>query len=264
MTFYAGLATIVSTLGHSNIKLLQSLLERERLVDSLKHANEELGGFAHTVSHDLKGPLSAVVLAAEVLSRILVGDEGMALEGDAGNALRIIGDNTRRSVRLIESLLELARAGQAPAKREPVDISGVIHSILEEKEPLLEERGTRVSLEGDLGVAAMDPTHAYQVFSNLIGNAIKHDDSENPEIHVSRLGEAEPGAARYLVRDNGPGIPEGAEEDIFLPFHKGENSTDAGIGLSIVDKVVRLYDGQVRAYNDGGACFEFTLPLYSS
>lgn len=71
-------------------------------------------------------------------------------------------------------------------------------------------------------------------------------------------------AQLYLVRDNGPGIPERDMEDVFLPFHKGANSTDTGIGLSIMDRVVRLYGGEVRAYNDGGACFEFTLPVYSS
>jgi len=56
---------------------------------------------------------------------------------------------------------------------------------------------------------------------------------------------------------------EGEMEDIFLPFHKGAGSTGTGIGLSIVDKVVRRYGGEVRAYNDGGACFEFTLPINS-
>ena len=185
------------------------------------------------------------------------------LEGigdDEGEALGIIRNSVKRALDLTENLLGLAEVGQAPSLREPLDVSEVVRSILLEKEALLEERGTRVSLEGDLGVAAMDPTHAYQVFSNLIGNAIKHNDSENLEIHVSRLEETESGVLRYLVRDNGPGIPEGAEEDIFLPFHKGPNSTDTGIGLSTVDKVVRLYGGTIRAYNDCGACFEFTLP----
>ncbi len=238
---------------------VRDITDRKQAEEALQRANMELEGYAHTVSHDLKGPLSSIATAADLLSSMLEG-----IGDDEGEALGIIRNSVKRALHLTENLLGLAEVGQAPLKREPMDISGVVRSILLEKEALLEERGTRVSLEGDLGVAAMDPTHAYQVFSNLIGNAIKHDDSENPEIHVSRLGEAEPGAARYLVRDNGPGIPEGAEEDIFLPFHKGPNSTDTGIGLSIVDKVVRLYGGQIRAYNDGGACFEFTLPLDSS
>ena len=238
---------------------VRDITEQKAAEEALQRANEELEGYARTVSHDLKIPLTTIALAAEMLSRILEGD----MAEDPGKRLGIILDTTRRAAQMADRLLELARSGQAPEIREPVAVSEVVLSVLEEEEELLEDRGVRVSLGDDLGVAAMDPTHAYQLFSNLIGNAIKYNDSENPEIHVSRLGEAEPGALHYLVRDNGPGIPEGTEEEIFLPFRKGANSTDTGIGLSIVDKVVRLYGGRVRAYNDGGACFEFTLPLYT-
>ncbi len=240
--------------------VLTDMTAQKKAEEALRRANEELEGYAHTVSHDLKGPLSAVAMAAEMLSSILEGDDGEALEGNTGEVLHLIRESTRRAMHMTENLLTLAQAGQAPAKREPVDISGVVRSILQEKEALLEDRGVRANVDGDLGVVSMDPTHAYQLFANLIGNSIKYNDSENPEIHVSRPGRTEPGMLRYLVRDNGPGIPEGAEEDIFLPFHKGPDSTDTGMGLSIVDKVVRLYGGQIRAYNDGGACFEFTLP----
>ena len=234
---------------------VHDVTERKAAEEALQLANIELEGYAHTVSHDLKGPLSSIAAAADLLSSMLEG-----IGDDEGETLGIIRNSVKRALDLTENLLGLAEVGQAPPLREPLDVSEVVRSILLEKEALLKERGTRVSLEGDLGVAAMDPTHAYQVFSNLIGNAIKHNDSENLEIHVSRLEETESGVLRYLVRDNGPGIPEGAEEDIFLPFHKGPNSTDTGIGLSTVDKVVRLYGGTIRAYNDCGACFEFTLP----
>ena len=98
---------------------------------------------------------------------------------------------------------------------------------------------------------------------NLVGNAIKHNDSENPEIHISNLGENEQGRLLYLVRDNGHGIPEQLLETVFAPFVKGQGG-DSGIGLAIADKVVRLYGGEIRAYNDDGACFEFSLPVHSS
>lgn len=65
----------------------------------------------------------------------------------------------------------------------------------------------------------MDSTHAYQLFSNLLGNAVKYNDSENPEIQVVRLGETVTGRLRYLLCDNGPGIPQG-EEDVFLPYRQ--------------------------------------------
>src|SRR5450759_2623789 len=243
--------------------VLTNMTAQKEAEEALRRANEELKGYAHTVSHDLRGPLSAVAMAAEMLSSILEGDDGEALEGNAGEVLRLIRESTRRAVHMTENLLTLAQAGQSSATREPVDVSGVVRSILQEKEALLEDHGVRVSLDDDLGVVAMDPTHAYQVFSNLIGNAIKHNDGPEPQVEVRLLTADAPGTLRYLVKDNGPGIPDGEMEDIFLPFHKGPNSTDTGIGLSIVDKVVRLYGGQVRAYNDGGACFEFTLPMQS-
>ena len=243
---------------------VHDVTDHKRDQEALQRVNEELGGYAQTVSHDLKGPLSSIAVAVDVLSVILEREWGEALGGDAGETLSLLRNSAKRAMRMTDNLLALARAGQAQATREPVDISGVVHSILEEKRALLEDRGVRVSLEGDLGVADMDRTHAYQVFSNLIGNAVNYNDSKNPEIQISRLAETESGALGYLVRDNGPGIPEGAEEDIFLPFHKGPNSTDTGIGLTIVDKVVRLYGGEVCAYNDGGACFKLTLPIYSS
>jgi signal transduction histidine kinase len=61
------------------------------------------------------------------------------------------------------------------------------------------------------------------------------------------------------VRDNGTGIPPGDLDRIFTPFFKGRETGGTGIGLAIVEKIVILYGGAIRAYNDGGACFEFTL-----
>jgi signal transduction histidine kinase len=227
-------------------------------------ANKELEGYAQTVSHDLKGPLTSTTLAATTLERIMK-EKGLVVEGsEVSELLAILEKNVWKSAALIDDLLALAEAGQTPETLEPVDISEVVRSVLEEEKALLEDRGVQVSTNDGFGVASMDPTHAYQVFSNLVSNAVKHNDSENPEIHISRLVEARPGRLRYLVRDNGPGIPEEDMGDIFLPFHKEAGSTGTGIGLSIVDKVVRRYGGEMRVYNDGGAGFEFTLPIHSS
>ena len=243
--------------------VLTDITAQKEVEEALHRVNEELEGYTRTVSHDLKSPLSAIALSAEALSAILEGEGGEGAGGFTGEALRIIRENTARAVALISDLLALAEAGQASVKDQPVDVSEVVGSVLEENETLLKDHGVRVSLEGDLGVAAMDTTHAYQLFANLVGNAIKHSGSKNPEIDISSLGETEPGRLRYLVRDNGQGIPEQLLETLFTPFVKGERG-GTGIGLSIVDKVVRLYGGEIRAFNDNGACFEFTLPMHSS
>jgi signal transduction histidine kinase len=61
-----------------------------------------------------------------------------------------------------------------------------------------------------------------------------------------------------VVRDNGPGVPEGHFEDIFKLFYKGAHG-GVGVGLATVDKIAKVYEGFVRVYNDDGACFEFSL-----
>ena len=265
-TFPAIISTLPIVEGEMTVGLrgvLTDITAQKESKEALQRVNEELDGYAHTVSHDLKSPLSAVAMAAEVLSRILEGEGGEGTGGFTGKALRIIRENTARAAALIGDLLTLAEVGQAPVKDQPVDVSGVVGSVLEEKEALLKDDGVRVSLDGDLGVAAMDPTHAYQLFDNLVCNAIHHNDSKNLEIDISSLAETEAGRLRYLVRDNGQGIDEQLLETLFTPFVKGERG-GTGIGLSIVDKVVRLYGGEIRAFNDDGACFEFSLPMHLS
>jgi signal transduction histidine kinase len=98
----------------------------------------------------------------------------------------------------------------------------------------------------------------YQLFGNLVSNAIKHNDSNNPEIYISRSGDVDGRTHRFVVRDNGPGIEESKGLEIFSPFVKGVRG-GTGIGLSIVKKIVDVYSGCITAYNCNGACFEFLI-----
>lgn len=122
------------------------------------------------------------------------------------------------------------------------------------------QAGETVEVASPLGTVVANPTQIYQVFSNLIRNFIKHNKAENPVIEISNLGTDDT-THRFLVRDNGQGIPEEVPDDVFMPFLKAQSS-GTGIGLSIVEKVVRAYGGGIRAYKDNGACFEFTLKDY--
>lgn len=64
---------------------------------------------------------------------------------------------------------------------------------------------------------------------------------------------------RFLVSDNGPGISEEMMDKVFIPFAKDNDKGETGMGLSIVERMVKVYGGDIRAFNDNGACFEFTL-----
>jgi signal transduction histidine kinase len=165
----------------------------------------------------------------------------------------------------VDDLLALAEAGQSPAEVEAVDLGEVVGQILTERSSTFEARGADVKVVGELGTVVASPTHVYQLFANLIINAIKHNDSAEPMVEVRGLGEAEGGGRRYQVWDNGPGIPEEDFARIFEPFFKGKGG-ETGVGLATVQKIVELYGGTIAACNneDRGACFEFVLHDYPS
>ena len=235
----------------------RDISERKRVEEKLKRTNVELEGYAHTVSHDLKGPLTAIMLGVDMLVDLL-GGAGTGDVGETSDILATIDRNVRKAQRRTNNLLTLAESGQEPRETSRVDVRGLVDEVLEERSHEIRDKGMEVDVPGDLGAVTGSPAQLLQVFTNLIGNAIKYNDSENPVVRVSYLGDDGDGGHRYLVRDNGPGIPEDIIDDVFLPFTKGD-SGDTGIGLSIVERIVKVYGGEIRAKNDNGACFEFTL-----
>lgn len=224
----------------------------------LLEVNRELDAYAHTVSHDLKGPLSAIMLAADTL-RILLEqqDDVPHPNGTLNEMARIISSYTEQAGLLVENLLMLAESGQVPLKVEDVEVSDVVREVVGRLERAIAERGVEVRASGDMGRIRANQIQVTQVFSNLVSNAIIHNDNPDPVVEVKYLGNID-GCHTYEVRDNGPGIALESMEDIFKPFFKGP-SGGAGIGLATVEKIVKVYDGSVRARNEGGAVLEFCM-----
>lgn len=229
--------------------------ERER---DLEAANMELRSFAHNVSHDLKGPIATMKINLELLK-----EHGASLsEEDRRSMFESLLRNIDRSYNLVENLLALAEAGQFPTSLSDVDVSKVVSRVLEENDREIRRRGIEINAEEQLGVIRANPTHVYQVFSNLMLNAIRHNDNPSPRLSVTRLQHGERDSHRYRVRDNGPGVPPVIMDRLFEPFVKGETG-GTGMGLAIVHRVLEVYGGHIRARNDGGACFEFVMKDYS-
>lgn len=238
--------------------IFMDITERKLMEDELQRINVELEGYAHTVSHDLKGPLSAMAVAHETLDDFLKKPQTETVREDIEELMWIIGSNLKKSVLLIEDLLALAEAGKGPGELTTVDVADVVDWVRQEREPDIREKGIALKVAPDLGEVTADLVHIYELFSNLISNAIQHNDRQGLEIEVSRLEGNGVGRHRYMVRDNGRGIPPDMVDQIFKPFFKGERG-GTGIGLAIVQKIVETYNGTIRAYNDGGACFEFEV-----
>lgn len=237
---------------------LTDITERKQAEEELKRVNRELDAYAHTISHDLKGPLSAIGIAVNLVDpdTVQIRDE------DTEEVLEIIRRNTAIAHRRVESILKLAEWGQRPTEVEEVDVGEVVGEVLEIMSFQVEAKGITLHVDKEMGKVRANLPQIEQLFSNLISNAIKHNNNTvDPEIRIAYLGD-EGGAHRYLVKDNGEGINSSQLDRLFDPFKKGGKTGEVGLGLSIVRKIITVYGGDIRAYNDNGACFEFLLRDY--
>jgi PAS domain S-box-containing protein len=238
--------------------ILMDITDRKRMEDELQQINVELEGYAHTVSHDLKSPLSVIAVAHETIADFLKRPMNEVVYEDIDELMWIIGSNLSKSILLIEDLLALAEAGREPGELARVRVSEVLAWVLQEREADVRERGITVTADADLGEVTADLVHMYELFANLVGNAINHNEGRGLVVQVSHLGEDDEGGHRYLFRDNGKGIPPQILDKVFKPFVKSDKG-GTGIGLAIVQRIIETYDGSIRAYNDRGACFEFLI-----
>ena len=241
------------------VNIVHDITESKKAEEELGRMNVELKGYARTVSHDLKGPLTGILLALDLmensLERIRSGDAlGVENAEEAVSALR---KNAKSAQRRIDDLLALAEAGQVPREVYDVDMGEIVEGVLRERSGEVENRRIKVRVDPGMGHVKANPTQMEQVFSNLVGNAIDHCNDEGLEIEISCLGDVG-GGIRYRVRDNGPGIPPDDLENVFTPFFKGEEG-GTGLGLAIVRRIIDVYNGEITAANDNGACFEFVV-----
>lgn len=236
--------------------IFRDVSERNEWEEKLKRANVELRGYAHTVSHDLKSPITSLSLALDLI-REMLGKEAAGRHGpEIFETIEIAERGLGRANNLINDLLMLAEEG-GPRDCYPVSVNEKVKEIVAENKTRISKESVKVIPDADLGEVFANPTHMYQLFANLIKNSLAYNDSEDPVIEIKKL-PGEGGAHRFLIRDNGPGISDDIIKSIFVPFTRtGDGGT--GLGLAIVEKIVKAYGGEIKAFNDNGACFEFTL-----
>ncbi len=221
--------------------------------ERLRAANVELEAFAYTVSHDLRNPLTVILGYAELLQKNLKD----RLNEQELNSLSLIYDSGIRMVELMEDLLALARAGQIERPAEPVNMEEVINEVLCDLASMIAEIGMSVKVN-ELPALRVPGSLLAQVFHNLIGNALRYGSKPGNVIEVGG-GRTGKNVSLY-VRDYGPGILEEERSRIFEVFYRGTTKKDekgTGIGLAIVRKIARTFDGRawVEETPGGGSTF---------
>jgi signal transduction histidine kinase len=224
--------------------------------------------FLTIVSHDLRGPLHAIRLSAEIAARTLAPGSAPAEDGFSPRALAVLASAVRRMEAMIRDLLDQAaiEEGHLRISLGSLDATAMAEEAAAMALPLAEEKALHVSVLGAGGPLEVlcDHERVLQVLSNLLGNAIKF----TPKGGVVAI-KVEPlaGEARFTVTDSGPGIPPEDLPRVFERYWRGDHrGVGAGLGLSIAKRVVEAHGGKIEAESTPGAgsTFRFTLPATGS
>ena len=228
------------------------------MAGEIERARDSEQAFLADISHELRTPLTSIQGFAQAIA------EGEAAGEAAPPAAKIIQRESRRLIRMVEGLLEVAKlqAGGPELARERVEARALVTSAVAALEVQAQEAGVTLDVVTD-GLPAVrgDPDKLAQLFTNLIDNAVKH--SPRGASVVVR-GAREDGQAVIRVRDAGSGLPGGAQTRLFRRFYRGENAQrdGAGLGLAIAQAIAVAHGGAITARNvdEGGAEFTVRLP----
>jgi len=240
-------------------KVVERTSELKQANVNISRINAELNAYAHTVAHDLKGPLSSIILASDMLLRMLKQPLNEKTLSYLQKSVEKIELGAKSAAHFVDEVLALAEAGQAPREISLIDISSMVTRILSERAAVIESKNIQVTRTPEgLGFVFASQAHMYQIFANLIDNAIRYSDPQAPHIQIQYTKGDSAGFHQYLIKDNGMGISPDVLEHIFLPFYKAKSSGH-GLGLATVHKIAGLYGGAITAFNDQGAAFRLEL-----
>jgi two-component system sensor histidine kinase/response regulator len=250
-------ANVFFELYRQRQQLAAQLEERERLIAEVQETLRLNETFSAALGHDLRNPLSAIITGAAVLIRRANDEQTMAI----GNRILTSGS---RMARLIEQLLDLARArlaGGIPVLPLDVDLKAVADRVVAEHQPVESERTIATEAAGDL-CGVWDETRISQVISNLLGNALQHGAGGG---RVSmRLDGTRTEQIQVMIAN--PGVIDAEMlPHLFEPFRSGRHgkrrSEGLGLGLYIVDQIVKAHGGTIDVRSaDGTTTFVVRLP----
>jgi signal transduction histidine kinase/CheY-like chemotaxis protein len=249
-----------ASIAMENVQLYRNL--EQKVADRtarLKMLNAELETYSDSVSHDLRAPLRHIGGYLEMIR----DDQGNALTDSSRRHLAVIADAARRMETLIEDLLEFSRMGRTELHHARVNMNRLVEDVRQELLPETKNRAILWDI-GDLPEMNVDRALVKQVWSNLIGNALKYT-RQRPRAEIRVGGVAGEGESIFFVEDNGVGFDMQDASKLFGAFqrlHRQDEFEGSGIGLANVRRIVERHGGRTwaKAEPDRGATFYFTLP----
>jgi signal transduction histidine kinase len=240
------------------LTLAEEARDRARRADAAKDV------FLADFSHELQSPLAAILLHADALKAGRLDGPGVVRAGASIEAI------TRRQLRRVEDLVDVPRiaAGKLHLGMEGVDLRALVREVVERTRTAAEERSVRLVADGDgepllcLG----DPGRLQQVVGTLIANAVRFTPGGG---RVDVRVDATDGVVRLVVADTGRGIAPAFLPHVFERFAQEDGASSHapgfGLGLAIVQDLVGMHGGTVRAESPGrdrGSTFTVTLPRH--
>ncbi len=242
--------------GRLVIAVVSDISSRKAAEDALRQTNEQLEEFTYVASHDLRSPLRGI---AELLSWIREDLPEAVITPDIAHNFDRARVRIERGERMIDDLLDYARAGQREKRCQTVDPHELVLEAVASAE-------VPASFQVQLAVSASPFETAAAplavVLRNLVGNAVKHNPNGQGRISVSAFDQGR--FAVFVVEDDGPGVPAAARDRIFKLFHRANaKSVGHGVGLAVSRRMVNVHGGAIvvdRSELLGGARFTVQWP----
>ena len=246
--------------AHLSLRKLQRQLQTQNKL--LQKRNLELDAFAHTVAHDLKNPLSAVMALSNMLANSC--STGTLPDANFINRLQLVEQAGQQAVNIVDALLLLAGVSRSgTVTHQPLEMSRIVNKVIQQRLAfLIKHHQATIDLPENWPIVQSYEPWIEEIWINYLSNGLKYG-GKPPHLELGAFVQND-GMIRFWVRDNGLGLTEEEQAQLFTPFTRLhiKRVEGHGLGLSIVQQIVEKLGGQVgvESTKGQGSWFYFTLP----
>jgi len=244
---------LVDFIDNQTKEIIKINKQKDLLVKNLERQNQELNDYAHMVSHDIKTPLQSV----DALTTWILEDYSRVLDEPGKETLKLIKENVEKMDTLLKGILQYSTIGKIEKDLYDVNLNSLVNDIIRDLNP---KENISFIIPNKLPIIKADRYRLDKLFLHLINNAITYNDKEKITIEIGFKEGKD--FWNFYVKDNGNGIEKRFFNKIFIAFQKLEDDyKSAGIGLSIVKKIIEVYNGEIYVESEPniGSTFYFSI-----